>query len=126
DTLIGNRSLTGLVGGGTSAVPVTITAPSTTGNFFLKAFADFTNVVVEANESNNVTVKPVAVVPDLTAGRVTPITADISFNIGGSPPTCLISIIGSGTTSEKITTQTGGSFSGGQLQFADGVNGGAI
>ena len=122
DTLIGNRSLTGLVGGGTSAVPVTITAPSTTGNFFLKAFADFTNVVVEANESNNVTVKPVVVVPDLTAGR-TNVVANITFNISGSPPTCLVTVLGSGNALETITTQTGGSFSGGRITFFDSQGG---
>jgi subtilase family serine protease len=120
DTLVGNRSVTGLAGGGTSSVPVVITVPSTSGNFFLKAFADFTDVVVEANESNNVTVKPVAVVPDLVRSNA---LANITFNISGSPPTCLLSISGSGAALETITTQTGGSFSGGKITFFDSQGG---
>ena len=120
DTLVGNRPVTGLAGGGTSSVPVTITVPSTPGNFFLKAFADHTNLVVEADESNNVTVKPVAVVPDLVRTNV---LANATFKITPDSPTCLVGSTGGGQAIETITTQTGGSFSGGKITFHDAEGG---
>src|SRR5262249_20320210 len=70
---VGNGSVASLAGSGSSSVPVMISAPSVMGSFFLGAVADHLNAVVEANESNNVTIRPVAVVPDLTAGRVSPV-----------------------------------------------------
>jgi subtilase family serine protease len=120
DTLVGNRSVSGLAAGGTSSVPIAIAVPASPGNFFLKALADFTDLVVEANESNNVAVKPVAVVPDVVRTNV---TSSISFNIGPPSPTCFVQAFGLGQSLVTIATQTGASLTGGKITFFDDQGG---
>jgi subtilase family serine protease len=119
DTLLGSRALTSLGPLATSSVPISITVPTTMGDFFLGAVADRLGSVAEFDENNNTTVKPIAIVPDLVRTNV---IANITFNISGGP-TCGGTILGSGTTSETIASQTGGTFSGGRLVFADNQGG---
>lgn len=120
DTLVGNRSVASLAGAGTNSTAVTITVPPVMGNFFLGAVADHLNTVVEANESNNVTIKPVAVVPDLVRTNV---VSSMTFNIGPPSSICFVQAFGLGQALVTTGAQTGGSFSGGKMTFFDDQGG---
>ncbi|VAW90400.1 Serine protease, subtilase family [hydrothermal vent metagenome] len=58
DTRIGSRSISSLVGGGSSTQATSVTIPSslTAGTYYLGAIADDTNQQTESNEDNNVRV----------------------------------------------------------------------
>ena len=120
DTPLGARPVPALAAGASSTATTSLTIPASTptGSYYLVALADGDSSVVETNESNNLTFRPLAVGGDL---RVTALTtpamagsgdaitvSDTTTNQGSGP-------IGATTTSYYFSSNP--SFDGGDVML---------
>ena len=70
---IGGRTIAGLAVGDTSTTSTTLTIPAgtSTGSYYVIAKADADNAVTETSETNNTSVKPIKIGPDLGVSTLT-------------------------------------------------------